>query len=167
MRYRRVSSEHLGQGTEQPGEVHGLGLHDSEQVFGQPTVPVFGTAQAEFRPHVGKPEGLVHGHEAFDLFCSHPDRIFGVVRVDERQQGLGEAREIPLGDRGLVAVGITPMLVDRTEHRPGVVRVDKRAGPVVQSLTGDGHVVGVHHPVDEPHGQPLRDEDSLSLAHCT
>ena len=77
------------------------------------------------------------------------DRLL-LVGVQERQQGLGEAGQVPLRDRGLVAVGVAAGVVDRAEHRVRAVGVHERARAVVDRLPGDRHVVGVHHPVDEP-----------------
>ena len=81
-----------------------------------------------------------------------------VARVNERQQRLGQAGQVPLRDRGLVAVGVAAAMVDRAEHRLRVVGVHERARAVVDRLPGDRHVVGVHHAVDEPDEHPPRDE---------
>ena len=81
----------------------------------------------------------------------------------ERQQRLGEARQVPLRHHRLVAVGVAPTAVDGAEDGGRVEGVHERARPVVDRLAGDRHVVGVHHAVDEPHEHPLRDQRGLRL----
>ena len=49
------------------------------------------------------------------LLCGH-DGLFLVI-VDERQQCVRQAREVPVRDVGLVAVGVTAAMVDGAEHR--------------------------------------------------
>jgi hypothetical protein len=46
-----------------------------------------------------------------------------------------------------------------------VVLVHEGAGAVVDGLARDGHVVGVHHAVDEAHRHPVGDEPGLPLGH--
>ena len=63
--------------------------------------------------------------------------------------GLGQPRQVPLRDGRLVAEGVAPVLVDGAEHGRGIVGLQERAGPEVDRLPRDRHVVRVHHPVDE------------------
>ena len=46
------------------------------------------------------------------------------------------------------------MSIDRAEGGRRIVGVEERAGTVVDGLAGNRHVVGVHHAVDEPDGEP-------------
>ncbi len=59
------------------------------------------------------------------------------------------------GDARLVDVGVAAAVVDRAEHRVGLVDVHEGAGAVVDGLAGDRAVVGVHDAVDEAHQHPL------------
>ena len=90
------------------------------------------------------------------------DRGVDVV-VEQCEQALGQSRQVPLRDRWLIAVGVATAVVDRAEHRGRVVGIDERARPVVDGLTRDRHVVGVHHAVDEADQHPLRDQRGLRL----
>src|SRR5690606_13059607 len=67
------------------------------------------------------------------------------VVVDQRQQGLGEAGQVPRRDGRLVPVGVAAAVVDGAEHGGRVVGLHERAGAVVDRLAGDRGVVGVHH----------------------
>ena len=80
---------------------------------------------------------------------------------EQREQRLGEPREVPLGDDRLVAVGVAPGLVDRAVDRRRVEGVHEGARAVVDGLARDRHVVGVHHPVDEADQHPPGDQRRL------
>ena len=81
--------------------------------------------------------------------------------IEQRQHRFGEPREVPLRDRRLVAVGVSPAVVDRAEHRRGIVGVHERARAVVDRFAGERHVVGVHHAVDEADQLPAGDQARL------
>ena len=83
----------------------------------------------------------------------------------QRQQRLGEARQVPARDRRLVAVGVAAAVVDGAEDRGRVVGLHEGAGAVVDRLARDRHVVGVHHAVDEADVHPLRDQRRLARGH--
>ena len=84
---------------------------------------------------------------------------------EQRQQRLGEPGEVPLGDDGLVAVGVAAAVVDRAEHRGRVEGLHEGARSVVDGLAGDRHVVGVHHPVDEADEHPPGHQRRLRRDH--
>ena len=108
------------------------------------------------------PVVAVAGREGVQHRGGRGDRRFGLL-VDQRQQRLGQARQVPLRDVRLVAVGVAAAVVDRAEHRGRVERVHERARPVVDRLAGDRHVVGVHDAVDEADEHPLGDQRRLRL----
>ncbi len=74
--------------------------------------------------------------------------------MEEGQEGLGEPGEVPLRHDGLVPVGVAPAVVDRAVDSGRVEGLQECARSVVDGLARDGHVVGVHDPVDEPHEHP-------------
>ena len=80
------------------------------------------------------------------------------------QQRLGQAGQVPQRDAWLVAEGIAPGMVDGAEHRPRVIGVQEGAGPEIDRLAGDGHVVGVHHAMDETDQHPARHQLGLRRA---
>ena len=92
------------------------------------------------------------------------DRSVGVFG-EERQQGLGESRQVPEADVRLLVVRIAPGRVDRAEHLARHVLVQERAGAVVDRLAHHRHVVRVHHAVDEADEHPTGDQVGLRLDH--
>src|SRR5882672_10764725 len=69
-------------------------------------------------------------------------------------------------DPWLIGVGIAALSVDGAEHRCRIIMIHEGAWAVVDSLTGDGHIVGVHHAMDEAHMHPAGNERRLSVAHA-
>ena len=65
-------------------------------------------------------------------------------------------------DGGLVAVAVAALMVDRAEDSIRIIGVHEGARAVVDRLAGNGHVVGVHHAVDETHRLPLRHQGDLA-----
>ena len=65
-------------------------------------------------------------------------------------------------DGGLVAVAVAALMIDRAEDSIRIIGVHEGAGAVVDRLAGNGHVVGVHHTVDEAHRLPLRHQGDLA-----
>ena len=99
------------------------------------------------------------------IYVTAATAVVAVV-VDERQQRLGQPRQVPRRDVRLVAVRVAPAVVDRAEDRGRVERVHERARPVVDRLARDRHVVGVHHAVDEPDEHPLGDRATPARRHA-
>ena len=71
-----------------------------------------------------------------------------------------------MADARLVDVGVAAAVVDRAEHRVGLVGVHEGAGAVVDGLAGDRAVVGVHDAVDEAHQHPLGHQVGLARDHA-
>src|SRR5215469_3187785 len=58
----------------------------------------------------------------------------------------------------LIAVVIAPLEVDGAEYRVRMVCLHKGTRTIVDGLTGDGSIVGVHDAVNEPQQHPLRNQ---------
>ena len=86
---------------------------------------------------------------------------FTRVLSQQGQQGFRETGDVPEPDVRLVAPGIATAGVDGTEDALRVEGVHERARPIVDGLTRDRGVVGVHHPVDEAERHPLGDQVRL------
>ncbi|MNW57937.1 hypothetical protein D3C74_357750 [compost metagenome] len=138
-------------------------VHQVEQVFDEGGILLLFGEQAQLRPHALQPG-------RFKLPAKAMKRLFGeldgliFLLMQQRQQALGEPGQVPYRDVWLIAVGISTLTVDGTEYGRGVVRVHKGTGPVVDRLAAKGHVVGVHHAVDEPDQLPLGDQRGLALS---
>src|SRR2546427_9276927 len=76
------------------------------------------------------------------------------IRIDERDKRLRQPRQIPLRDPWLIGVGIATLRVDGAEHGCRIIMIHEGAWAVVDGLTGDRHVVGVHHAMDEARMHP-------------
>ncbi len=120
--------------------------------------------ETELGERMGEPALLERGRERLEQGRGLGDRGVAVV-VDQRQQGLGQAGQVPQRDGRLVAVGVATAVVDRAEHRRRVERLHEGTRPVVDRLAGDRHVVGVHHAVDEPDQHPPGDQVGLGVGH--
>ena len=86
--------------------------------------------------------------------------------IQEGQEGLGKAREIPVRDAGLVAERIAALMINRTEDGRRVIRIQERTRAIVERFAGNRHVIGIHDPVNEPHLHPPRYERGVRLTHC-
>jgi len=84
-----------------------------------------------------------------------------LVFMEQGQERLGKPGEVPFGNERLVGVGVASALVDGAVDSAGVKSVQERTRSVVDGLAGDGHVVGIHHAVDEAHQHPLRHQGRL------
>ncbi len=83
--------------------------------------------------------------------------------MDCRQQSFGETRHVPVHHLRLAPVGIATVRIDRTEHRIRGKTVHEGAGAIVDRLTADRDIVGVHYAVDEADGEPMRDKLALQV----
>jgi hypothetical protein len=88
------------------------------------------------------------------------------VGGEERQQRLGEARQVPERNPRLIPEGIATAMIDRAEFLVGIILVEECARSVVNRLAGNGRVVGVHHAVHEADSEPQRDEVRLRVHHA-
>jgi hypothetical protein len=145
-------------------EIDVLRVQQGQEVVGQRQILRRLAAQAELGAHDGEPVVFVTRRERVDHARRERDRAVG-VGIEQGQQRLGQARQIPAGDQRLVAIGIAPAGVDRAEDRVGVEVVHEGAGAVVDGFARQGHVVGVHDAVDEAHAHPARDQLGLAFAH--
>ena len=84
-----------------------------------------------------------------------------VRRDDHRQQRLGQPHHVPVRQRRLVAIGVAPLVVDRTENRARGIGVEERAGAIVDRLARNRGVVGVHHAMNEAGPHPLGHQPRL------
>lgn len=116
--------------------------------------------EADFSGEDFEVGGLEKIGEAGDLLAGEFEGLVG-VGVEERDEGFGEAGEVPLGDCGLVLVGVALAGIDEGKGFGGVEFIEKSAGSVVDRFAGKGHVIGIHHAVDEAEAHPLRDELGL------
>ncbi len=163
-----VAAHHVGERPQERRHVRALLLQQCEQVVDERAVHrvvvvAVGT-EAELGAHHVQPVRRVPLGEAVQRCRGQFDR--GLLRVgDERQQGLGEAGQVPLGDARLLTVRVTTAVVDGAEHRGVVVAIHERARPVVDRLARDRHVVGVHHAMDEADRHPPCDQRRLGLGH--
>src|SRR6185437_16145536 len=78
---------------------------------------------------------------------------------------VSESSHIPLGNCGLIRVGIATMLIDGTEHGVRLEGIDEGAGSVVYSFTDNTGVIGIHDAVNKANFHPLRDKISLPIDH--
>jgi hypothetical protein len=70
--------------------------------------------------------------------------------ADQRQQGLAQAEQVPVGDVGLLVVGVAALLVAVVADVAGIEAVEELERAVVDGQAQDAHVVGVHHAVQKP-----------------
>ncbi|CAB4889968.1 unannotated protein [freshwater metagenome] len=158
-----VAAHHVGQRPEERGEIDCLHLQQGEQVIDQGCVGGW-YEQPELGVHARGPVlGETVGERLQHLGCQR----YGIVgaRCEQRQHGLCQAGQVPLGDTRLVAVCVAAAVVDRAEHGGGVVAVHERTRPVIDGLSRDGHVVGVHDAVHEAHQRPACDQRRLRFDH--
>ena len=66
-------------------------------------------------------------------------------------------------DPGLIGPGVATRLVNGAENRGRVEMLHERARAVVDGLARDGHIVGVHHAVDE--ASPIHCAMSFAALH--
>ena len=91
---------------------------------------------------------------------------FVLVICEEGQKRLGEPRQVPERDPRLVRKGVSAVVVYGAEYGGRVVRIHEGARTLVDRFAHDGHVVGVHHAVDEAHEEPACDQVRLAGDHA-
>jgi hypothetical protein len=155
-RRRRVRPRKCAEGV---GEIRLALRHPLQQVEGQRGVTLFLRRKAQLGaqdpvPRIVEPPGKpVHG---LGEFLDRP-----VTVRHQRQKRRGQLREVPDRDLRLVSEGVAPVMVDGGEHHLRVIGIEEGAGPIVDRLARDRHVVGVHHAMDEAHAHPLRHQLGL------
>jgi hypothetical protein len=137
-------------------EVGGLALHPGQEFVDERPVVGFLREESELGSHAVQPILVEQYCEAIERRRRVLDCTIH-VGVEQGQHGFGKPRQVPLRDRRLIAVGVTAGMIDRAEDRGRVVRVHKRARPIVDRFAGERHVVGVHYAVDEPDQLPACD----------
>src|SRR5437899_7108023 len=88
------------------------------------------------------------------------------ISIDQGYKRVRQPRKVPLRDPWLIGVGIAAVSVDGAEHRGWIIMIHEGAWAVVDRLTRDRHIVGVHHAMDEAHMHPAGNERRLSVAHA-
>ena len=83
--------------------------------------------------------------------------------MQQREQRLCESGQIPLGDRGLVCVSVTSVLIDGAELRGGIIGVHESTGAVIDRLSAQRHVVRIHYAMDEADVHPLGNQTRLTF----
>ena len=84
--------------------------------------------------------------------------------VLQNKQGLSKSRQVPEGDARLMTERIAAVTVDGAEDRLRMISVHKGTRSIIDGLSRQSRVVGVHNAVDKPDEHPLRHEVCLS---CT
>ncbi|ODS95281.1 MAG: hypothetical protein ABS56_16350 [Lautropia sp. SCN 69-89] len=149
-------------------EVHAFAVKQREPVVGERGVLGIAARGRKAQPQPGalplQQCGAMQGREAFEHLVGLGHRALRLAG-DQRHQALGEPRQVPARDLRLPAERVAPAMVDRTEHRVGIVDLEEGAGTVVDRLARQCHVVGVHHAVDEADVHPLRHQRRLPAHH--
>jgi hypothetical protein len=151
----------VGEAAEGEGEVGDVRLHGAKQVPPQLPVAVALLEQPELAAEAGAVRSIEEGRVRGERVLRHGDRGVGVVG-EKGEEALGQTGQVPPSDGRLLVVGIATLPVDGAEHRAGIVRVEKGAGPEIDGLPGDRGVVGVHHPVNESDQHPVGDQRRLA-----
>ena len=146
-------------GAERVGEIRAVRLHQAQQFVDQIHILGPGVRDAEFGRKTAKPCGFDQlGHVMHDFGGDFDGGLLVVHLLQKRSRKL---RHVPHNDLRLVAIGITALPVDRTEHTALMKGIHKGAGAIVDRLARDAAIVGVHHTVDKAEGHPLRHQFRL------
>jgi len=152
----------VGQEAERQREVHLFPLQQLQEVVRQGAVVRLFSGQAQLGAQLPGPMPVkAHGKPGHHLF--HPFHDVDIAGVQNRQQRFGQTGQVPLRHGRLLAVGISPLTVDRAEHRGRIETLHERTRTIVDGLARNAHVVGVHHPVDEAHAHPACNQLRLPL----
>ena len=77
------------------------------------------------------------------------------ILMQQRQQCLGESRQVPACNAGLIPIGIPAVDIDGTEYCIRIIGVHKCTRSIIYGFTTQSHVVCIHHPMDEAHQLPF------------
>ena len=122
-------------------------------------------SQAQLRRHAPGDGGIEARFGPFDHGAQIRQRLFRVFRRDQGGQRFRQPRKVPPRQNRLVAIGITPPMIDRGKHRPQIIGIQKGAGAIIDGFPRQGAIVGVHHPMHETNRHPLRDQLGLAFDH--
>ncbi len=92
---------------ERQREVGAAGVHRFEELEDEVAIAILGAFETELAAHAREPMGREAAGKRRDGLARKLDRPVE-VRVDQREQGLREPRQIPGPDRRLIGVGIAP-----------------------------------------------------------
>lgn len=160
---RMVPESCGGESAESEREVNALTRKRVQEPVGEIEVGSLGLPeQPELGAHAGKPGGIEPFVERFEN-SDRPGNGGLLIRVNQGQQRLGEAGQVPTGDLGLLAESVAAATVDGAEDGGRVVGIEEGAGPIVDGLAGDGHIVGIHHAVDESDVHPAGNQLGLAV----
>ena len=121
------------QGADRVGKV-GVGLgHRPQEDVAQLGIALMRFHDTQLGPEAGVIGVLETLGEPVDGALGLLDGLVWAI-VEERQQRLGQTREVPLADPGLVAVGVAPMAVDRAVDPARVKGIHEGTGAVVDGL---------------------------------
>ena len=112
----------------------------------------------------GFPADAVMAWETLQCFI-HKFHCLLVIGGNERDDGRSKTGQVPVSDHRLIAIGIAPHLIDGAEHSFRVISIHERTRAVIDRLARNGHIVCVHHPMDETNGHPSGNQVGLALNH--
>jgi hypothetical protein len=151
------ASGSIAQPPESQGEVSLVLGHGLQEITGKLPVLLALRQQPELAPKPRVIGRLELAHESFERLAPFSHGLLLVLR-QEWQKRLGQPRQIPEADARLVAIGLAALPVDGAEDRRRIVGIHEGARAIIDRLAGDGHVVGVHDPMDEADVQPTGNE---------
>ena len=147
------------QASPKQGEVHALRRQQLQRAGVQRGERGVGCREPELARHgqiegvgVGRFEGFQHRHR-------------GVVVVNEGQQGLAQAKQIPVHHARLAVEGVAALGVGVVANVRWIKCVQKLERTVVQRQAQDAHVVGIQNPVAKAHRLPQRHQLRAALRH--
>ena len=139
-------------------------MHGLKQIGKQRGVDFFSRGQSQLGPSTSQMMPRVALRKSAEDRHQLFNRLLLLV-LHQRQQALRQSRQIPLGNGRLLGICVPPAMVDRTEHRVGVIDINKGAGAIVNRLARHRHVVGVHHTMNEADEHPAGNQAGLPLDH--
>ena len=107
--------------------------HRCQQRFHHAPIAGVASFDANLRGEACMQFGLVDFGERTERSFGFGDRSFRIV-VEQREEGFGEAGQIPVADRGLIGKGISSLVIDRAECFRRIVDVHESARTVVDGL---------------------------------
>src|ERR1700722_3602290 len=108
-------------------------MHGAEKRVGKVEIAIFAAGEPELVAHTGEPALLKSGGKYGDRLIRKLDRSVS-VRIEERQQSLGEPCKIPLRDLHLIPVGVAPQFIDCAKRLRRIVRIEEGARSKINRL---------------------------------
>ena len=115
------------------GVVGGGLVEEVEEIVGEGEVVGFNSDEAKFGTKGGEAVIFVAGGEGGEEFGGELEGCVG-VGVDDGEEGLGKAGEVPRGDGGLLIKGVASVVIDGAEGGVWVVGIEEGAGAVVEGF---------------------------------